>query len=136
MKIAMALVIASPPVFYILETMWTVAFQVLGRILIATTFRRTRHRRQLCVRSITRPIPTTRDWIISAHGATQIPYTRTARISWRRANLRAPCEPLVLTVRPHMDEMQGVARTGALGLFSLAFRHETVLRCASKGFAI
>jgi hypothetical protein len=43
MKIAMALVIASPPVFYILETMWTVAFQVLGRILIATTFRRTRH---------------------------------------------------------------------------------------------
>jgi hypothetical protein len=39
MKIAMALVIASPPVFYILETMWTVAFQVLGRILIATTFR-------------------------------------------------------------------------------------------------
>jgi hypothetical protein len=105
MKIAMALVIASPPVFYILETMWTVAFQVLGRILIATTFRRTRHQAAtMCpVHYATNPNNTRLDDF--AHGATQIPYTRTARISWRRANLRAPCEPLVLTVRPHMDEM-------------------------------
>jgi hypothetical protein len=43
MKIVMACALVSPPVFYILETMWTVAFQVLGRILIATTFRRTRY---------------------------------------------------------------------------------------------
>jgi hypothetical protein len=41
MKIAMALVIASPAVFYILETMWTVAFRVLGLILAVIMFRRT-----------------------------------------------------------------------------------------------
>ena len=43
MKIAVACALLSPPVFYILETMWTVAFQALGRILIATMFRPTRH---------------------------------------------------------------------------------------------
>jgi hypothetical protein len=37
----MALVIASPAVFYILETMWTVAFRVLGLILAVIMFRRT-----------------------------------------------------------------------------------------------
>jgi hypothetical protein len=38
MKIAMACALLSPPVFYILETMWTVAFRVLGLILAATMF--------------------------------------------------------------------------------------------------
>jgi hypothetical protein len=36
----------------------------------------------------------------------------------------------------HMSFHGGQLVTGALGLFSLAFRHEAVLRCASKGLAI
>jgi hypothetical protein len=66
MKIAMACALLSPPVFYILETMWTVAFRVLGLATMFSCISRTQHQAATSVRPITRPIPTTRDWIISA----------------------------------------------------------------------
>ena len=76
MKIAMACALLSPPVFYILETMWTVAFRVLGLILAATMFScisRTQHQAG-CVRPITRPIPTTHNF---GHPLLEMPQHRS-----------------------------------------------------------